>query len=358
MSGFAYAGTLGRLKVQLPDFLKKDAYAALVASKDVLEITKLLEGAGYGPDLAAVAATYQGVARLEVAVNRRFVRRSRQVLDAAPYAGKPMVAAYLRRWDIQNLGLILSAKAEGRALAETETFLVSSREIPAGFFAGAMTLDDFRQLLNQPTVEGVAQQAVRYGYGAALLPRIEAFERTHDIFPLLQALDQSYYRQLLDSIRHFQGDEWNFRQFVQSEIDARNALLLLKGREGGLPAEVVQERFLPGGTFPVTAAMDLYGARGVLELVEALQPRFPTLAEGNALYQEIRSLTGYEAALARDRAVREFRRLRSYPLSSAILLTYLLQAELERTDLRRIIYGQQYGLTGAQISDELVVPRI
>ena len=358
MGGFAYAGTLGRLKVLVPEFLRKEAYVALVAAKDPLEITKVLETFGYLPELAAVAASYQGIQRLEVAINRKFVKRCRQALDAAPYAGKPMVAAYLRRWDLQNIGLILSAKAQGRPLTETETFLVSSREIPAGLFAGAMTLDDFRQLLGQTTVEGVAQQAVRYGYGAVLLPRLEAYQRTQDIFPLLQALDVEYYRMLFESIRHFQGDEWNVRSFAQSEVDVRNVLLLLKGKESQMAVESVLERFIDLGTFPKSAAGDLYGARGVPELVEALTPRFPTLPEGNGLYQEIKSLTAYEAALQRARAIRELQRLRSYPLSSAILFSFLLQAELERTDLRRVIYGKQYGLTDQQLSDELVVPRI
>jgi vacuolar-type H+-ATPase subunit C/Vma6 len=50
--------------------------------------------------------------------------------------------------------------------------------------------------------------------------------------------------------------------------------------------------------------------------------------------------------------------MRAYPLSVAMVFTYLLLAELERTDLRRIIYGRLYGLPTNAIVDSLVVPKL
>jgi len=358
MAGSPYASALGRLKVQLPEFLGKEFLLSLSQAKDTLDVAKTLESTIYASDINAVAATYHGAQRLEIAINRMFIRRCRRALDAAPFAGRPIVSAYLRRWDIQNIELILSSKAQGRPLTEEETFLVSSREIPAGLFAGAMTLDDFRRLLQEPTLEAVAQQLVRYGYGGVLLPRLDAYQQTKDIFPLLQALDQDYYVRLLDSLKHFQGDEWGIRLFIQSEIDVRNALLLLKGKDSDLPVDRVLERWTEGGLLPKAQVQDLFTARGVPELVQGLATRFPALPEGLPTYQEHQSLTGFEAALTRERAVRELKRMRAYPLSLSILFTYLLHAELERTDLRRIVYGKQYGFTASQLQEQLVVPRL
>lgn len=358
MSGSPYASSMGRLKVLGLEFLTKDTIQSLANAKDLNEIGKVLEAGPYGPDLNAVATAYAGAERLEIAVNRLFIRRARRSIDVAPFAGKPIISAYLRRWDIQNIGLILSAKVQERPLSETEAFLVSSREIPAGLFAGAMTLDDFRTLLQQPTPDAVAQQLVRFGYGGVVLPRLDAFLRTKDIFPLLQALDQAYYAQLLESIKHFQGDEWNIRIFVQSEIDVRNVLLLLKGKDAELPIDRVMERFIEGGTLTRAQVPDLYTARGVPELVNGLLPRFPALSEGLGAYTDHRTLTSFETALVRERAMGELKRLRSYPLSLGILFTYLLRAELERTDLRRIVYGRQYGLPAATVQEQLVVPKL
>jgi V/A-type H+/Na+-transporting ATPase subunit C len=358
MAGSPYASSLGRLQSQFPSFLQKDAYPPLANAKDVNEITKILEATPYGPEIVQLAASYKGTPLLEMAINRTLVRRNRQALDSAPFAGKPLVGAYLRRWDIQNIGIILSAKAQGRPLQEVDVQLVSSRDIPAGMFAGTMTLDDFRVLLQQPSLEAAVQALVRFGYGATLLPLLDTYARTKDIFPLLQALDRDYYVGLLESSRYFQGDEWVLRAFIRSELDVRNLLLLLKGKDAELGFDVVSSRFLEGGDLTRAAAEDLYAARTVPEIAAGLESRFPTITQGNAAYAESRSLTGYESAVTLDRAVREVKRLRSYPLSICVIFTYLLFAELERTDLRRIIYGRLYGVAPATLESSLIGPKL
>lgn len=358
MAGSPYASALGRLHARRSEFLGREFYPGLIDAKDLAEVTKSLEASPYGPDLLQFAASYKGAPLLELSINRTFVRRNRLAYEATPYAGRPLVAAYLRRWDIQNIGLVLSAKADGRTVGEAETFLVSSRDIPAGLFAGTLTLDDFRILLSLPSVDAVAAHLVKAGYGATLLPLVEEFTRSHDIFPLVVALDREYYRHLLESARFFQGDEWNVRRFVQSEIDVRNALLLFKGKDAGLPIEAVDARFIDGGEFSRAQAADAYQAAGVAELSGALERRWPGLPEGYSAYRESRSLAGFEGTLLRDRAVAEFRRMRAYPLSVSVVFAYLLMAELERTDLRRLVYGKLYGVSAATLTASLVVPRL
>ncbi|HKS59450.1 MAG TPA: V-type ATPase subunit [Thermoplasmata archaeon] len=358
MSGSPYAISLGRLKSQLPTFLGKDQYAQLTQARDVAEVAKGLEATPYASEIASLSASYRGADLLELAINRYFVKRNRLAIEATPFAGKPTIGAFLRRWDVQNIGLILAAKAQGRSLGEAETFLVSSRDIPAGLFAGTMTLDDFRQLLQQPTLEAMAAALVKFGYGAVLLPLLDTYQRTKDIFPLLLALDREYYRVLRESTRYFQGDEWVVRLVIQSELDARNLLLLLKGKDSALGPEPVHDRFLEGGTISWNEAQDLYQAKGVPELVRQVESRFPSLPEGLPRFESDRSLVGFEVALLRDRAVRELKRLRAYPLSLGIIFTFLLLAEIERADLRKVVYGKVYGLRPAEISDSLVAPRL
>jgi V/A-type H+-transporting ATPase subunit C len=358
MAASAYASALGRLKPEFTAFLTKETYVQLTAAKDPNEVAKILDGTPYGPDVQAARAAYQGVALVEIAINRTFVRRNRHAYEATPFAGRGVVGAYLTRWDLQNIELILAAKAQGRSVTETEDHLVSSREIPAGLYAGVLTLDDFRQLLAQPTLEATATALVRYGYGGIVLPLIEAFQRTHDIFPILHALDREYYRRVLEASRFFQGDEWVVRQFLASEIDVRNALLLLKGKAADLPMDEVVSRWFDGGTVLAAQVPDLYGVRGVPELVDRLAARFPSVTEGTAEFESAQSLTGYETALSRDRSVTELRRLRTYPLSLSVVFTYLLLAELEREDIRRIAFAKLYSIPADRLTPLLVSPRL
>jgi V/A-type H+/Na+-transporting ATPase subunit C len=358
MAGSPYASALGRLKPDFASFLPKETYATLLGAKDVNDLAKLLETTVYSDDIARERATHQGGPLVEAAINRMIVRRNRHAYEATPFAGRPVVGAYLGRWDVQNVELILSSKAQARPITETETELVSSRDIPAGLYAGVMTLDDIRSVIAQPTVEATVTALVRFGYGTTILPRLEAYQRTRDIFPIFHALRVQYYHDVLGAARFFQGDEWVVRQFIAGEVDARNLLLLLKGKAHDLPLDEVTARWLPSGSLGTADVSELYAARSVPELVERLAARSPSLAEGNADFAESESLAGYEASIDRDRAVVELKRLRTYPLSISVIFTYLLLAELERADLRRIAFGRLYGLPNDRIERLLISPRL
>lgn len=358
MASSPYAAALGRFKSLQPSLLPKESYTPLANARDLPEVLKLLEPTPYGPELAQAGATYKGSYLSEVAINRLFVRRQKYLVESASFAGKPLLLAYLRRWDIENIGLVLSAKAQGRPIAETEAFLVSSREVPAGLVAGAMSLDDFRSLLALGSVDAIATQLVKFGYGGVLLPLLETYQRTRDIFPLLTALQRDYYRELLSQSKFFQGDEWVIREFLRTEIDVRNVLLVLKGKDGDLPVEAVLERFIDGGTLGRERTADLYNSRGVPEVVAQLEGPYPGLAEGLAPYAQQRSLVPFELALTKERTVRELKRLRSFPLSIAILFTFLLLAELERSDLRKVVYGKLYGVAAPELLNSLIVPKV
>jgi len=358
MASSPYASALGRLNPEFPAFLPKETYLQLVATKDANEFAKVLETTPYSDDVARLRSTHSDVSLVELAINRTFVRRNREAYEAAPFAGRGVVGAYLGRWDIQNIEMILTAKAKGGSVTETEDHLVSSREIPAGLYAGAMNLDDFRLLLSQPTLEAMVTALVKYGYGTTILPFLETFERTHNIFPILLALDKEYYRNVVAQSRFFQGDEWVIRSLVQSEIDARNALLLFKGKDRNLPSDLVLSRWLEGGTMTLAQASDIYPARTVPELAERLASRFPSVGEGTAEYTSADSLTGYEVAIERERATSELKRLRTYPLSLSVIFAYLLRNEIERSDLRRAVFGRRYGVSAERLTPLLVSPRL
>ncbi|HUI38477.1 MAG TPA: V-type ATPase subunit [Thermoplasmata archaeon] len=358
MSGSPYASALGRLKARLPEFLGAEVYHRLAIAKDLAEIVKTLETTPYGPELVRAAATHRGAALLQVGINRTFVARNRLAFESASFAGRSVIGAYLQRWDIENISIILSGRVLNRPVVEAEERLVSWRELPAGIPAGSMTLDDLRALLAQPTFEAMVSFLVRFGYGPVLLPLSESFARTHDFFALLQALDRHYYARLLGDLRFFQGDEWVVRAFLEAEIDERNLGVLLKGKDAGLPVDEVVGRWIDGGAFKSASVPEIYAVSGLAEMVPTLAARFPTLPEGLPAYRDSRRLSDFEAAVRRDRIVREVRRMRAYPLSLAILMTYLLRAEVERSDLVRIVYGKLHGVADEPTESRLVSPRL
>jgi vacuolar-type H+-ATPase subunit C/Vma6 len=358
MGGSPYAISIGRLKSDFPSFLGKDALLQLRRAKGIDEILTQLETTHYGPHINATRATHTGLPLFEIALNRALVHRNHLAWTATPFAGRNAVAEYLRRWDFRNIELILTSKIDGRPLTQVESHLISARGLPAGLVGGILTLDDLRLLLEQPTLEAIAQVLVKFGYGATLLPLIEQFGRSRDIFPLHLALEREYYRRCLDATRYFQGDEWTVRQFLASEIDARNTLVLLKGKALGLPNDKIFGHWVDGGSLARPSAEDLLTAGSVPQLAERLSATYPSLSQAADLYPTTESLTVYEGAIRRDRARRELQRLRSYPLSMGIVLAYLLMAELEWNDLRQIGFAQVYGIPDERLDPLLVLPHL
>jgi V/A-type H+-transporting ATPase subunit C len=357
MAATTYAPSLGRIKATVTNFLSPETVRTLATARDLGELTKLLEGTWYGPSIVQALGLASGTEALEMGINRKFVEINRFAYSVAPFAGRPVLAAYLRRWDIENIGLILSAKAFGRQVRETDPFLVSERETPAGFAAGLLSLDELRQLLDLPSVDAVAQALVKYGYGTVLLPRLEQFQKTRNLFPLMQELEKYYYQEVRQATRFFQGDEWVVRNVLAGEIDRRNILAVLNSKVAGARPEEALDLLVEGGTLSPRALADLLNLPSVEEMVRALGPGLP-LAEGLGRFQKEGTLVGFEVALRRQGAQEGWARLRQYPLSLGGIFGFLLRADVERADLRRILYGKVYGLPAESILEDLIVPRL
>ncbi len=358
MAASPYAVALGRLRSDFPAFFSPETFAQLLATRDLDALLQFLESTPYGPEVNQARATHQGIALVEIALNRTLIRRNHLAWAATPFAGRAAVGAYLRRWDLENLELIFASRLEGRTVSETDDHLISSRERPAGLAGGVLTLDDYRALLEQPTVEALASALVRFGYGATILPLVEEFRRTRDIFPLRFALEADYYRTVLDALKFFQGDEGIVRRFVQSEIDVRNELVALKGKLAELPFDRVAVRFIDGGTLARSTFEEWYASGGLPALLDRIGSTLAPPAPLADVYRASDGLAEVEAILWRERARAEFARLRSFPLSLSVIFAYLLRAELEWRDVRRIAFARLYGVPREKVEPLLVVPRL
>ncbi|HMK32665.1 MAG TPA: V-type ATPase subunit, partial [Nitrosopumilaceae archaeon] len=202
-----YASSFGRLQAISMNFLTKDMMQNLLKAKDDVEMAKILESSWYGSEIEKAASTYQPSEILEIALNRYLVQINKIALDATPFNGKSAVRAYLSKWDIYNIELILSSKSMGKTITETESFLVSSRNVPAGISAGNITHDEMKTILSQTGVDGVVNQLVKYNYGPILMQHLEEYQKSGDLGPMMYALQKFYYKTLLESLKFFQGDE-------------------------------------------------------------------------------------------------------------------------------------------------------
>jgi len=315
---------------------------------------KTLESTWYKPEIEKAASVFKQSELLEVALNRHLVYINKMALEATPFNGKSAVRAYLSKWDIYNIELILSAKSMGRPISETESFLVSSRNVPAGISAGNIPHDEMKMILSQTGVDGVVNQLVKYNYGTILMQHVETYQKTGDLGPMMSALQTFYYHNLLESLKFFQGDEGLIRDFFRAEIDKKNILSLLKAKESNLDRELLSKHIVDGGKITKNELLEIYNAKDVAEIVGRIENRF-MLVNALAQYKKSKSLIDFEVALDKFINSEYIKKLKNIALSIGTIFYFIINTEHERENIKRIAYGKRYNLSSDYINSLLLM---
>jgi len=340
----SYGASFGVLKVLSLNLLTKNQLYDLAKAKDTAEIAQRLEGTWYGPDIEAAEATYKPPESIEIAVNRHLVYVNKTALQVAPVFGKNALRAYLAKWDIENIELIIAAKTLGRTLEQTEVFLVSSRNVPVGISTNTIPLSELHAVLQQPDVESVINYLVKFGYGAVLLQQLGEFRKTGDLGVFTVALQNLYYARLFQELRFLQGDEGVLREYIRTEIAKRNLLSMLKAKESNLTREVFAKHVIEGGLLSTPTVLDAYSSAELSDVAKRLEPWFD-LAEPLESYGQDHDLTKLEVSFDRLVVSKFTPKFRSLAISLTAVFAFVLQAEFERQNVRRITYAKQYGMT-------------
>lgn len=354
MPSSPYASSFGRLQSISISFLKLDFIENLLKATDVNEMIKLLESTWYGDEIKKAASVYQGPALLEVVLNRHLVEVNKIISEAAPFSGKNAVRAYLAKWDLFNIELILSSKAMGRTITETESMLVSSRNVPAGIAAGNIPHDEIKIILSEPGVEGVVNKLAKYDYGVVLMKHLDEFQKTGDLGPMMSALHESYYQKLLESLKFFQGDEGAIRELVRAEIDKKNVLNLLKAKESNIEKEVVSGHLVEGGRISPSGLLDIYEVKDIAEIITRIEPYF-NVSDALEQYKTSKSLIDFEVAITKLINTKYVKKLKNIALSIGTIFYFIINAEYEHENLKRITYGKRYNLSIDKIKEMLLI---
>ncbi len=343
MASTQFAG-LGRLRALSLSFLSRDKLYELARAKDTADIAAQLETTWYGPEVEAAAAQHKPPELIEIALNRHLVEINRVAVQTVPLYGKAALLAYLAKWDIENIELILAAKSLGKGLEETEAFLVSSRNLPVGLSFTTIPLSELQVLLQQPDVEAVINYLVKFGYGAILLQQLGDFRKTGDLGVFTGALQNYYYSKLLWELRFLKGDEGVLREYFKSEISKRNIVNFLKAKESKLDRETFAKHLIDGGLIPTASMLEAYNSSDATEMTKRFEP-WLDLSAPLERYLKNGNLTEFEVAVDKMIIEKFLPRFRSLPVSLTAVFGFVIQAEVERQNIRRITYAKQYGMT-------------
>jgi V/A-type H+-transporting ATPase subunit C len=141
---------------------------------------------------------------------------------------------------------------------------------------------------------------------------------------------------------------------VRAEIDKKNILSLLKGRNSNLDREVVGKHLISGGHIRNDELLDIFGAKNMTEFLAMIEGRFAVTSMMTA-FMKTHNLVDFEVALDKTLTTTYMKKLKNVALSVGTIFHFIISSEHEWDNIKRIAFGKRYELPAERISSMLLL---
>ncbi|MXV64594.1 V-type ATP synthase subunit C [Natronorubrum sp. JWXQ-INN-674] len=316
-------------------------------------IARFMEESEYEREINELGARFSGVDLIEYALNRNLAKHFQDLLDWSEGRLYDLIARYLRKFDVWNVKTIIRGIYTETDSEEIRTDLIMAGELDEA------TID---RLLEVEEIEDAIEMLNRTIYYDPLREAYEEFEETGALVALENALDREFYEHLLEDVSSGplnepqEGPEAKYIEFLQAEIDFRNARNALRLARSGADLDPASYYIEGGLLFDQTELSRLVGDYDALVDHIADNKRYgDRLSGAMGRLRDADSLIQFEHAL--DAALLEYADTLSsiYPASVSAVLSYILAKEREVENIRAIARGREVGLEESEIEEELVI---
>ncbi|ELY41209.1 V-type ATP synthase subunit C [Natronorubrum tibetense] len=316
-------------------------------------IARFMEESEYEREINELGARFSGVDLIEYALNRNLAKHFQDLLDWSDGRLYDLIARYLRKFDVWNLKTIIRGIYTETDPEEIRTDLIMAGELDEA------TID---RLLEVDEIEDAIEVLNRTVYYEPLTEAYEEFEETGALVPLENALDREFYEHLLDDLSRGpiaepqEGPEAKYVEFLQAEIDFRNARNALRLARSGADLDPASYYIEGGVLFDESELNQLVNDYDALVDHIGENKRYGKRLSGAMdRLRDADSLIQFEHAL--DAALLEYADTLSsiYPASISAVLSYILAKEREVENIRAIARGREVGLEESEIEEELVI---
>ena len=309
------------------------------------EIARFMEESGYEAEINALGSRYSGVDLIEYALNRNLAKQFDDILDWANGRLYDLVARYLRRFDAWNVKTVIRGIYSDASRDDVEPDLIR---------AGEFSDRRVERLLDAASIEDVVALLEDTIFGDPLEAAYEDYESSGVLVPIENAVDRAFYENLLANLV-VNEETQQYREFLQAEIDFRNARNALRLARSGADLDPAEYYIAGGRLFSEAELASL--ASNQDELVATIRDSVYGADLSDALddLEAADSLIGFERAL--EAALLEYSDTLGtvFPLSVTPVVSYILAKQREVDNIRAIARGREAGLAPEQIEDELVI---
>lgn len=296
-------------------------------------IARKLEEGDYKREINELGSEHEGVELVELALMKNLSRTMAHLAEISPESLKPVINAYLRRYDILSFKRLLRWK-KGGGENNIDSFL-----LPVGEYS----FEEFKEL-SEKDFEEIC--------GAIKFPEADvdycgAIDSSMDIREIERELDKQYYKEL-KQVSDTIGSKW-FDRFVNQELEYENLKIALRLKKYGLEQDEIGEWLVTGEH--TDTLEKIIEAEDIEEAIEVV--RESGKAEdinGDQTLEEI------EHSLEIARLNRALRNLHIEPLGATSILGYIIAKITEVKNLRMLIRAKETGIQNIEtIKRNLVI---
>lgn len=341
-----YAYTVARVKAKKSLLLKEADYDKMM-HMSIPEISRYISETGYSKEMVELANRVEGIDLVEYATYENMAKVFSGILGASQGELHDVLAAYLEKWDIWNLKVILRGKSYGLSGEKIKEDLV---------IAGSLKEEDLDKLLSLDNVEDILASYCKMEHIQIPNDVLASYKNTTNLGEIEDYLDRYHYIRLVKSINPNSGPTRMFQDYIRTDIDIRNLETILKLKVEGIYGEQVMKYVIPGGK-QISGRLATQLAN--YETVAAALPELSQLEFYDSIKDLVESGTPTVRALLiatrRYQAENAKKFSHMYPLSVVPIIDYMLQKEIEVSNIRTISRGLQSGMTPEQIKGLLVI---
>lgn len=341
-----YAYTVARVKAKKSLLLGEEDYNKML-QMTVPDISRYISESGYSKEMAELATKLDGIDLLEYATYANMSKVFSSILAASQGELHTMVAAYLEKWDIWNLKVILRGKSYGLGADKIKEDLVP---------AGSLCEEELDKLVSLDSDDEILAAFSKMEKVSFPQDVMSAYKESGNLGKIEDYLDKFHYTRLLASIKAESRPEKLFESYVRNEIDVRNVATILKLKVEGIYGEEVMEYIIPGGK-QVDKRMLAQLANA--ETIQAAASDLQQLEFYDTIRELVESddvnMNNVVTGMWRYTIAQAKRFSHLYPLSVIPVLDFMIHKEIEVRNIRTIARGVESGLDKDIIKGLLVI---
>lgn len=287
----------------------------------------------------------------EVLLDKLNITSIEQALIDCPQSLKPLLKAYLKKYEVGMIKKALKTKLFG-GLKASQADQLEKNLNPVG----DITSEIIATMLETERPEEVADLFAQTLFGKELKEAIQEYDGNFQKIENL--LDKHVFNELKNSIEEVEPSVMvPVKQFVNQLTDVTNIKILLRSKHKKYSVEDCRSSLLPPGrALPLWKLEQMSEANDITELLTELEgtPYIVPVREAMSDYEKMRSIAPLELALDRYLLTKIVELSIQYTITAGPMIRYVVSKEYETRNLKTILRGLSEGMPDEKITPLLV----